>query len=105
MIMDFKFLYPFFMVLVFRRGICGKGLATSWDLDNCLICFSHLDTFFPVTDRATSASKMTQSSGLCADYVTLRVASVFYLENEHLRLWLISSSVSYISAPTLVDGG
>ena len=48
MIMDLKFLCPFFMVLVFLRGICGKDLATSWDVDNCLICFSHLDKCFPL---------------------------------------------------------
>ena len=50
MIMDLNFLCPLLVVLIFLRVICGKGLATLF------FSFGHV---FAVTDRATSAAKLT----------------------------------------------
>jgi len=100
MIMNLKSLCTFFFFFLLLRGIGGKVLVTSWDVDNCLICFSLSDTFSPLPMEPRH-SKLTESSGLCADYVTSWFASVFYLGIEHLRLWLISSSVSSTPSPTV----
>ena len=50
MIMDLNFLCPLLVVLIFLRVICGKGLATLF------FSFGHVCV---VTDRATSAAKLT----------------------------------------------
>ena len=100
MIMDLKSFCTFLVALVFLWAIGGKVLLTSWDVDKCLICFSLSDTFSPLPMEPRH-SKLTENSGLCADYVTSWFASVFYLEIGHLRLWLITFSVSLTSSPTV----